>query len=124
MWRALFLALVACGGDGGSSDSGAPTNVCTYESASCPEAYCPPGDEEYTRITTGSGTYLISKHLKYFETRLSNTRFFRIHKSYILNLEFIRSMVKTEGGHVLMTNEKLIPIGRSRRREFSLLMGI
>lgn len=85
--------------------------------------YCQ-GDEEYTRITTASGTYLISKHLKYFEMRLSNTRFFRIHKSYILNLEFIRSMVKTEGGHVVMTNEKLIPIGRSRRREFSLLMGI
>lgn len=58
MWRALFLALVACGGDGGSSDSGAPTNVCTYESASCPEAYCPPGDEEYTRqcIDTSSGS--------------------------------------------------------------------
>lgn len=85
--------------------------------------YCQ-GDEEYTRITTGSGTYLISKHLKYFEARLSSTRFFRIHKSYILNLEFIRSMVKTEGGHVLMTNDKLIPIGRSRRKEFSLLMGI
>ena len=85
--------------------------------------YCQ-GDEEYTRITTGSGTYLISKHLKYFEMRLSNTRFFRIHKSYILNLEFIRSMVRTEGGHVVMTNDKLIPIGRSRRREFSLLMGI
>lgn len=85
--------------------------------------YCQ-GDEEYTRITTSSGTYLISKHLKYFEARLSNARFFRVHKSYILNLEFIRSMVKTEGGHVLMTNDKLIPIGRSRRKEFSLLMGI
>lgn len=85
--------------------------------------YCQ-GDEEYTRITTGSGTYLVSKHLKYFEARLSNARFFRVHKSYILNLEFIRSMVKTEGGHVLMTNDKLIPIGRSRRKEFSLLMGI
>jgi len=85
--------------------------------------YCQ-GDEEYTRITTPSGTYLISKHLKYFEARLSSSRFFRIHKSYILNLEHIRSMVKTEGGHVLMTNDKLIPIGRSRRKEFSLLMGL
>ena len=39
-------------------------------------------------------------------------------------VEFIRSMVRTEGGHVLMTNDKLIPIGRSRRKEFSLLMGL
>ena len=68
--------------------------------------------------------HLISKHLKYFEMRLSQTRFFRIHKSYLLNLEFVRSMVRTEGGHVLMANDKLIPIGRSRRKDFSQLMGV
>jgi len=85
--------------------------------------YCQ-ADEEYTRITTKASTHLISKHLKYFEARLSSRRFFRIHKSYLLNLEHIRSMVKSEGGFVLMTNDKLIPIGRSRKKEFSLLMGL
>ena len=85
--------------------------------------YCQ-ADEEYTRITMAGKSHLISKHLKYFEARLSQNRFFRIHKSYLINLEFVRSMVKTEGGHVLMANDKLIPIGRSRRKEFTLLMGV
>lgn len=81
-------------------------------------------DEEYTRIKTINATYLISKHLKYFEARLSSTRFFRIHKSFLLNLEHIRSVVKNEGGHVIMSDEKLVPVGRSRKKEFSILMGI
>ncbi|MEZ4808106.1 MAG: LytTR family DNA-binding domain-containing protein [Flavobacteriales bacterium] len=85
--------------------------------------YCE-ADNEYTRIKTKGSTHLISKHLKYFETRLNNNRFFRIHKSYLLNLEHIRSLVRTEGGHVIMSDDKLIPIGRSRKKEFSLLMGV
>jgi two-component system LytT family response regulator len=85
--------------------------------------YCQ-ADEEYTRITTIASTHLISKHLKYFEARLSSRRFLRIHKSYLLNLEHIRSTVKSEGGYVIMTNDKLIPIGRSKKKEFLLLMGL
>lgn len=85
--------------------------------------YCE-ADNEYTRIKTVRSSHLISKHLKYFEARLSNSRFFRIHKSFLLNLEHIRSMARTEGGHVIMSDDKLIPIGRSRKKEFSILMGI
>ena len=85
--------------------------------------YCE-ADSEYTRIKTLRSTHLISKHLKYFEARLNSNRFFRIHKSYLLNLEHIRSMIRTEGGHVIMSDDKLIPIGRSRKKEFSLLMGV
>lgn len=85
--------------------------------------YCE-ADNEYTRIKTPHATHLISKHLKYFEARLSSSRFFRIHKSYLLNLEHIRTMVRTEGGHVIMSDDKLIPIGRSRKKEFALLMGV
>jgi hypothetical protein len=47
MWR-LFLALLVGCGDEGTSDSGSPANACTYEVGSCPEVYCPPGEEEYT----------------------------------------------------------------------------
>lgn len=85
--------------------------------------YCE-GDEEYTRIKTRHATHLISKHLKYFEARLSSNRFFRVHKSYLVNLDHIRSMLRTEGGHVIMSDDKLVPVGRSRRKEFSLLMGV
>lgn len=112
-----------------------PTSEFVFEKMALPTAnghvfvepneiiYCE-ADNEYTRIKTLRSTHLISRHLKYFEARLSSTRFFRIHKSYLLNLEHIRSMIRTEGGHVIMSDDKLIPIGRSRKKEFSLLMGV
>lgn len=85
--------------------------------------YCQ-ADQEYTRLVTLDKTHVISKNLKYFETRLDNTRFFRVHKSFLLNLEHIESYVKTEGGHVVMSDNKVIHVGRSRKTEFSIVMGI
>lgn len=85
--------------------------------------YCQ-ADQEYTKLVTLYDSYLISKNLKYFETRLDSRRFFRVHKSFVLNLEHIESYVKSEGGHVVMSDSKVIHIGRSRKTEFSVLMGI
>jgi len=85
--------------------------------------YCQ-ADQEYTRLVTLYNTQLISKNLKYFETRLDSRRFFRVHKSYVLNLEHIEAYVKSEGGHVVMSDNKVIHIGRSRKKEFSVLMGL
>lgn len=85
--------------------------------------YCE-ASSEYTNIKTLNSTYLICKHLKYFEARLDSRRFFRVHKSFLLNLDHIRSVIRTEGGHVIMSDNKVVPVGRSRKKEFSILMGI
>jgi two-component system LytT family response regulator len=85
--------------------------------------YCQ-ADQEYTRLVTLYNSHLISKNLKYFETRLDSRRFFRVHKSFVLNLEHIEAYVKSEGGHVVMSDNKVIHIGRSRKKEFSILMGL
>ncbi len=47
-----------------------------------------------------------------------------MHKSFVLNLEHIEAYVKSEGGHVVMSDNKVIHIGRSRKKEFSILMGL
>lgn len=85
--------------------------------------YCQ-ADQEYIRLVTVFETHLISKNLKYFETRLDSRRFFRVHKSYVLNLEHMESYVRSEGGHVIMSDHKVIHIGRSRKNEFAALMGV
>lgn len=43
---ALVLALVAC--TPSLDDPEEPMNVCTYESASCYDETCPPGDDDFT----------------------------------------------------------------------------
>jgi two-component system, LytTR family, response regulator len=51
-------------------------------------------------------TVLASKNLKHFEETLSNIPFFfRSHKSYIINLHWVKQYVKSEGGFILLENK-------------------
>lgn len=86
--------------------------------------YCQ-ADVEYTRIYTIDGRkHLISKNLKHFETVLNKKRFVRSHKSYLVNIDYIKLYVKSEGGHLIMSDEKMIPIGRSKRSTFAHVLGV
>ncbi|MCF8260555.1 MAG: LytTR family DNA-binding domain-containing protein [Melioribacteraceae bacterium] len=52
-------------------------------------------DEKYTRVKIESGEKLIiSKSLKEWEESLPSSHFIRIHRSYIVNIEFIGKVVK------------------------------
>jgi len=60
---------------------------------------------------------LISKPLIELEKQLSYYKFFRIHKSYLINLNHIIEYNKSNGGYVIMKHyEKIkVPISRNRR---------
>jgi two-component system LytT family response regulator len=64
---------------------------------------------------------VVSKGIYHFEEYLMSTGFFyRIHNQHIINLNYLKKIIKTDGGHVLMddnTNE-MIPIARARKEEF------
>jgi len=85
--------------------------------------YCQ-ADVEYTLIVTKTGKHLISKNLKHFEGILNPKRFIRAHKSYLVNIDYISLYARSEGGHLIMHDEKLILIGRSKRPVFSQLFGV
>jgi two-component system LytT family response regulator len=48
---------------------------------------------------------------------LPDDRFFRIHNSYIVNLDKIKEFIKSNGYVVLVSNHK-IPISRQRKAAF------
>ncbi len=85
--------------------------------------YCK-ADVEYTLIVTQKGKHLISKNLKYFESILNSRRFLRAHKSYLINIDHISLYAKSEGGHLIMSDETMVPIGRSKRPVFTQLFGV
>ena len=60
---------------------------------------------------------LISKKLKEVKTLLPERLFFRIHNSYIINLNKVKEFIKTEG-YVLMTSNHKIPVARQRKVDF------
>jgi DNA-binding LytR/AlgR family response regulator len=72
------------------------------------------GEDNYTRICTKSGKeYIISSTLKVIESKLPVQLFVRIHKSFIINIDFI----ETIEGNSLEINQKSIPIGKAYRSD-------
>lgn len=82
-------------------------------------------DGSYSRIyCQNQKTLMVSKNLKELEELFNSSRFFRIHKSHLINLDHIKFVSKQDGGDVLMSNNNLIPVSRHTRQDFfNLLKG-
>ncbi len=79
--------------------------------------YCK-SDNNYCELyLTDNRRIIASKTLKHFETNLPSIHFSRIHKSYLINFQHIKKYLTREGGELLMTNGKIIPVSRNKRDE-------
>lgn len=78
--------------------------------------YCT-GDGSYTNIHLDNNTdYLISKTLKYIEKKLQDYPVFvRVHNSSIINLNQLKSYIRSDGGYVIMHNDKTLSVSKHRR---------
>ncbi len=74
----------------------------------------------YTHITLSDGDkHIASKSLAVFEDVLNdNPQFFRAHKSYIINLKFIKQYNRKDGGELVMSDNKIILLSRNKKQEF------
>ncbi len=60
---------------------------------------------------------VVSKTLKEFEELLVPHGFFRVHQSHLVNARMVREFIKTEGGHLIMNNGKMVPVSSRKRAE-------
>jgi len=60
---------------------------------------------------------VITKKLKEVDAMLPEHYFFRIHNSYIINLNKIKAFIKNEG-YVIMDSDHKIPVARQRKSDF------
>jgi two-component system, LytTR family, response regulator len=58
---------------------------------------------------------LVSKTLKENEELLSPYNFIRPHKSHLINLKYIKSYIRHDGGYILMTDGTHIPVSRRKK---------
>ncbi|GHC43254.1 LytR/AlgR family response regulator transcription factor [Ulvibacter litoralis] len=76
-------------------------------------------DGNYTHITLKNGEHLTaSKTLKHFEDVLPTLNFFRIHKSHLINLNYVEKYLKGKGGYVQMNDGKNIEVAVRRKEGF------
>lgn len=80
--------------------------------------YCE-SDNNYTSVKmTGGKKILVSKTLKEIDETLSGPDFYRIHNSFLINLAHIQKFVRGDGGYVVMDDEKVVTISRTKKQEF------
>jgi DNA-binding LytR/AlgR family response regulator len=79
------------------------------------EVVCFEGDVNYTKIYFASGKInMIAFTLKNIEGQLSgNQSFCRVHKSFIVNLNYVQQVEKTE---IMLQNQKRILLSRRKRK--------
>jgi|SRR5690606_10384494 len=75
-------------------------------------------DGNYSTIFLKDGqSILLTKKLKEVNSLLPENNFFRIHNSYIININKIKEFYKTDGYVVLESNHK-IPVSRQKKSDF------
>jgi two-component system LytT family response regulator len=73
----------------------------------------------YSKLYLISGKNIVaSKTLKLIEELLMPYRFFRPHKSHLINLEYISKYIRGEGGVIIMADGSEVDVSRQRKQDF------
>lgn len=65
----------------------------------------------------GRSPLLIARTLKDFEETLAEKGFIRVHNSHLVNARKIRKFVKTDGGHLEMTDDSIVYVSKSKKAD-------
>lgn len=77
-------------------------------------------NQHQLEITTTDGIYVDSRLLKNMLSQIEKKgAFVQIHRSYVINLAFIKIIYRSE---IEMVNQKLLPIGKKYEKQFNLAL--
>lgn len=76
-------------------------------------------DAYYTRFFIADGqVIMVSNTLKYYDEMLTEYRFFRIHQSHLINLDYLVKFKKADGGFAVMKDGAEIPVSFRKKDLF------
>jgi len=77
-------------------------------------------EDNYTHFMLKSGDRITaSRTIKAYEDTLTSLNFVRVHKKHIVNMNFMKTYIKGEGGYLIMENGDSIEV--SRRKKSNLM---
>lgn len=80
--------------------------------------YCK-GDGSYTYFYLKGGERItVSKNLGEFDELLGDKGFFRVHKSFLINLNEMKKYIRGEGGYVVMNNGDTVDVSKRKKEAF------
>ncbi len=82
--------------------------------------------ENYVSVATDQNMYLVFQRLSELETKLDPQLFFRIHRSYVVNINHVASVQTYLKGssEVILNNDKKLPLSRRRVHELKERFGM
>ena len=80
-------------------------------------------DRSYCKIfLTLKRSIMISKSMNEIEQLLPENEFVKIHKSHIVNIAFVKKLLRTDGGSVELSDGTQLLIAKTKKEEFSVVM--
>ncbi len=80
-------------------------------------------DDYYARLHVGAKSYLLRESLSSLRTRLDPSRFVRVHRAAIVQLDRVRELRTTTRGHeAILRDGSRIPVSRRRRPRLGELL--
>lgn len=77
--------------------------------------YCQSQNNYTLLYTLNDRKLVVSKTLKEFEKLLDKYFFIRIHKSFLINPNFMKKYYRNDGGYLVMQDGKSIPVSKSKK---------
>jgi two-component system, LytTR family, response regulator len=75
-------------------------------------------EDYYTKFFLKEGkVIMVSKTLKENEELLAEHNFIRPHKSHLINLKYVKSFLRIDGGSIVMTDGSNVPVSRRKREQ-------
>jgi two-component system, LytTR family, response regulator len=80
-------------------------------------------DGNYTVFMLAGGKkILVSNTLKEYDEMLSPFQFFRVHQSHLVNIDFISSFEKKDGGYLVMKDKSIVPVSIRKKEPLLRLL--
>lgn len=80
-------------------------------------------DGNCTVLYFNNGTkYTDTRTLKSYNELLNSELFFRSHKSYLINLSYLKEYVTSDGTYAVLENKVEVPVSRSNTKEFLAIL--
>jgi len=88
------------------------------------EIYYIKADGRYSEmVCQHNEKHYVTKNIGEFEEELKDSRFFRVHKSYLVNCMYVKNISSQDGGFIHLENGLSIEISRRKKAEFLKFLG-
>jgi two-component system LytT family response regulator len=120
--RAIVKATVPGASEKGESDAGPAARIVFKSRGRI--LFLPVADirwvgaeENYVRLCTGPETHLLRETMSHLESRLDSQAFLRVHRSFIVNLNYVKEVRTEQDGEsvVVMTDGQKVAMSRAYR---------